>query len=150
MSLTPSSMIDLGSPLPTFHLPDPEGNEVSSEEFAGKPLVVAFICNHCPFVKHIEHIADGFATFARVSDGGFMPGAIAGDIIDSVRRPSPINVSREAGRFHTASRPLYLIRMLANAEENTGRQSIGSGQIPVRRPRKAGKVNQGDRDKAPI
>ena len=63
MSLTPSSMIELGSPLPAFRLPDTEGKEVSSEEFAGRPLVVAFICNHCPFVKHI---ADAFATFARV------------------------------------------------------------------------------------
>lgn len=62
MSLTPSNMIDLGSPMPAFRLPDPEGKDVSGEEFAGQPLVVAFICNHCPFVKHV---ADAFATFAR-------------------------------------------------------------------------------------
>lgn len=62
MSLTPSNMIDLGSPMPEFRLPDPEGNEISSEQYGGHPLLVAFICNHCPFV---QHIADSFADFAN-------------------------------------------------------------------------------------
>ena len=62
MSLTPSNMIALGSPLPAFRLPDAEGREIDSADFAGRPVLVAFICNHCPFVKHI---ADAFADFAR-------------------------------------------------------------------------------------
>lgn len=62
MSLTPSTMIELGSPLPAFQLPDADGKEVDSADFAGRPILVAFICNHCPFVKHI---ADAFADFAR-------------------------------------------------------------------------------------
>ncbi|MCI0509696.1 AhpC/TSA family protein [Chromohalobacter marismortui] len=62
MSLTPSTMIELGSPLPAFRLPDADGKEVDSADFAGRPVLVAFICNHCPFVKHI---ADAFADFAR-------------------------------------------------------------------------------------
>jgi len=62
MSLTPSTMIELGSPLPAFRLPDADGKEVDSADFAGRPILVAFICNHCPFVKHI---ADAFADFAR-------------------------------------------------------------------------------------
>ncbi|MBB3189323.1 thioredoxin family protein [Halomonas cerina] len=62
MSLTPSTMIELGSPLPAFRLPDPDGREVASDDFTGQPLLVVFICNHCPFVKHI---ADALATFAR-------------------------------------------------------------------------------------
>lgn len=47
MSLTPSRMIKLGSPLPAFRLPDGEGNEVGSTDFAERPVLVAFICNHC-------------------------------------------------------------------------------------------------------
>jgi hypothetical protein len=35
---------------------------VSSESFAGKPLLVAFVCNHCPYVKHVER---GFAQTLR-------------------------------------------------------------------------------------
>ena len=49
-----SAMVALGSPLPAFRLPDLTGSTVSSESFAGKPLLVAFLCNHCPYVKHIE------------------------------------------------------------------------------------------------
>jgi len=49
-----SVMVALGSPLPVFCLPDLTGISVSSESFAGKPLLVAFVCNHCPYVKHVE------------------------------------------------------------------------------------------------
>jgi len=62
MALTPSAMVPLGSLVPDFSLPDADGNTVSSKEFAGRPLLVMFICNHCPFVKHI---AAGLAEFAR-------------------------------------------------------------------------------------
>lgn len=62
MSLTPSNMIELGAPLPAFRLPDADGKDVDSADFAGRPVLVAFICNHCPFVKHI---ADAFADFTR-------------------------------------------------------------------------------------
>ena len=47
-------MVALGSPLPAFCLPDLTGILVSSESFAGKPVLVAFVCNHCPYVKHVE------------------------------------------------------------------------------------------------
>lgn len=53
MSATPSTMRALGSPAPDFTLPTPDGNRVSLSNFEGKPLLVAFICNHCPYVKHI-------------------------------------------------------------------------------------------------
>jgi len=54
MARTPSTMLELGTPAPHFALPDPaSGKIVSIDEFAGRPLVVAFICNHCPYVKHI-------------------------------------------------------------------------------------------------
>ncbi len=54
MALTPSTMRDLGTTAPDFALPTPEGKIVSRGEFAGKPLLVMFICNHCPFVKHLR------------------------------------------------------------------------------------------------
>lgn len=63
MALTPSTMLPLGTKLPPFRLPDPSGKIVSSDEYNNAPaLLVAFICNHCPYVKHIR---EGFAAFAR-------------------------------------------------------------------------------------
>jgi peroxiredoxin len=55
MSATPSTMVPLAMTAPGFNLPDTDGKQVSLADFAGTPaLLVAFICNHCPFVKHIQ------------------------------------------------------------------------------------------------
>lgn len=55
MAETPSTMLPLGSLAPPFRLPEPHGKVISSEDFKGAPaLIVAFICNHCPYVKHIR------------------------------------------------------------------------------------------------
>jgi peroxiredoxin len=55
MSLTPSTMLPLGTAAPDFLLPDTEGNIVSLANFKNAPaLLVLFICNHCPYVKHIR------------------------------------------------------------------------------------------------
>lgn len=63
MALTPSNDIKLGTRAPDFALPDAGGKIHRLTDFEGKPaLVVAFICNHCPFVKHIRR---EFAAFAR-------------------------------------------------------------------------------------
>ncbi len=52
---TPSTMLALGTQMPSFRLPDPFGNWVSSNDFQGAPgFLVAFISNHCPYVKHIR------------------------------------------------------------------------------------------------
>lgn len=53
MVLTPSTMIPLGSLLPEFSLPDTDDNQVNSQQLADKPVLIAFVCNHCPYVKHI-------------------------------------------------------------------------------------------------
>jgi len=63
MVLTPSTMLPLGTQAPDFALRDPWGKTVSLADFAGAPaLLVVFLCNHCPYVKHI---ADHFAQLAR-------------------------------------------------------------------------------------
>jgi peroxiredoxin len=49
-----STMLELGTPLPVFALPDSAGTMHSPAQFATSPfLLVAFICNHCPYVLHI-------------------------------------------------------------------------------------------------
>jgi len=63
MVLTPSTMLPLGTPAPNFSLPDPSGKMVSLADFASKPaLLVIFLCNHCPYVKHV---ADGLSALAK-------------------------------------------------------------------------------------
>lgn len=54
MVLTQSESIALGSAAPAFVLLDTRtGNMVSLDQFEGKPVFIAFICNHCPYVVHL-------------------------------------------------------------------------------------------------
>ena len=63
MAETPSTMTPLGMKAPSFRLPDTSGKLVALDDFQSAPaLVVAFICNHCPFVQHIRQ---EFAQFAH-------------------------------------------------------------------------------------
>ena len=56
-------MLPLGTTLPAFRLPDLDDRIVSSDDLSGAAaLLVAFICPHCPFVKHIRQ---ELARFAR-------------------------------------------------------------------------------------
>jgi len=55
MALTPSTMLPLGTAAPDFKLPDTDGKLYALKDFAqADALVVMFICNHCPFVKHVR------------------------------------------------------------------------------------------------
>lgn len=83
MVLTPSAMVELGSPAPDFALPDTDGRVVSRRDLDGQPTLVAFICNHCPYVKHV---ADEWATVAkRIQDRGVAVVAINSN--DAVNYP---------------------------------------------------------------
>jgi peroxiredoxin len=54
MVRTASTMLPLGTRAPDFALPDTDGNTVSVSDLAGsKALLVIFMCNHCPYVKHV-------------------------------------------------------------------------------------------------
>ena len=63
MALVASTMPALGTDAPDFSLPEPAtGETLSLSRFDGAPaLLVAFLSNHCPFVKHL---ADHFAGLA--------------------------------------------------------------------------------------
>lgn len=57
MAETPSKMVPLGTKAPDFTLPDTvSGKTMSVQDLkSDKATVVMFICNHCPFVKHVQH-----------------------------------------------------------------------------------------------
>ena len=81
MALVPSTMLPLGTRAPGFSLPQPfTGRTVSLSDFGGAPaLLVAFLCNHCPYVKHI---ADHFAALAGdfQMDGAAVVGINSNDV----------------------------------------------------------------------
>ena len=55
MALIQSTMLPLGSEAPDFQLPDTNGRLVSRDDFKdAAALLVLFICNHCPYVKHVR------------------------------------------------------------------------------------------------
>src|SRR5215469_10425337 len=63
MSLTPSTMLTLGTTMPDFKLPDTNGKMFSPADFKDRTaLLVIFMCNHCPYVIHVRA---GLAQFAR-------------------------------------------------------------------------------------
>lgn len=58
-----STMLPLGTPMPRFELPDVvSGRTVTSTELGDTVAIVSFICNHCPYVKHV---APRLAEFGR-------------------------------------------------------------------------------------
>jgi peroxiredoxin len=90
-----STMLPLGTAAPDFRLPDTtQGKSVSLADFKGKPLLVAFICNHCPYVKHIR---SGLAQLGR--DYGARGVAIVGISSNSVEthpQDGPKEMTKEA------------------------------------------------------
>lgn len=63
MPPTPSTMLDLGTRMPSFRLPDVDGRFVSDQDFKNAAaLLVAFICPHCPYVRHVR---EEFSRFAK-------------------------------------------------------------------------------------
>ncbi len=55
MALTESTMLSLGTAAPDFRLPDTGGRMASLSDFKNaRALLVIFMCNHCPYVKHVR------------------------------------------------------------------------------------------------
>ncbi len=89
-------MLALGTTAPRFALRDTVSDRsVTLEEFASSPaLLVAFICNHCPFVKHI---LDGFVAFARdFAPRGLAIVAIGSNDAESYPEDAPVDMRRIA------------------------------------------------------
>jgi thiol-disulfide isomerase/thioredoxin len=95
MAATESTMLALGTVAPEFSLPDFDGKRASTGGFASaKGLVVAFICSHCPFVKHIRK---QFAEFAREYQAkGIAVVAIASNDLQAYPQDGPDGMRAEA------------------------------------------------------
>jgi peroxiredoxin len=89
-------MLPLGTKAPGFRLPDAAtGKTVSLDDFAGAPgLLVMFICNHCPFVKHIR---GGLAAFGRdYQPKGLAIVAVSSNDVANYPDDSPAKMAAEA------------------------------------------------------
>ena len=96
MALTPSTMLELGTQAPDFSLLDTvSGNTTSLADFKGKPaLLVIFMCNHCPYVKHIR---DGLAKFTKeYQDKGVGIVGISSNDATAYPDDSPAKMTEEA------------------------------------------------------
>jgi len=91
---TPSTMAPLGMSAPAFRLPDTSGKLVSLDDLKEAPaLLVAFICNHCPFVKHIR---SHFAQLARDYQArGVAVVAISSNDVESYPEDGPEKMAEE-------------------------------------------------------
>ena len=106
MVLTPSIMSELGTSAPAFSLPSTDGRIVSLSDFDAAPaLLVAFICNHCPYVKHIR---DGFVAFAKeYQPRGLAVVAINSNDASTHPDDSPEMMQVEAGQYGFSFPYLY-------------------------------------------
>jgi peroxiredoxin len=88
-------MLALGTRAPGFELPDTEGRVQRLAAFDVAPaLLVAFICNHCPFVKHVRA---GFAALAaEYQKRGVAVVAIASNDVQAYPEDGPAGMAAEA------------------------------------------------------
>jgi len=99
MSLTPSNMIPLGSPAPDFTLIDVvSGQLVSLNTLKGaEATVIMFICNHCPYVKHINPELTRLANNYLAKDVSFV--AISSNDVIAEPEDSPANMKKVAAEL---------------------------------------------------
>lgn len=91
---TPSTMVPLGTAAPEFALPDLSGATRKLSDFGAPALLVAFVCNHCPYVKYIEKV------FGDVVSGrdGLDTVAICANDADSYPDDGPEGLAAQAER----------------------------------------------------
>jgi len=107
MALTPSNMLALGTKAPHFSLKDVITNQiVSFDDIKGeKGTIVMFICNHCPFVIHINNEIVRLANDYRVLGFGFV--AISSNDIEAYPQDSPAEMKNVARKLNYTFPYLY-------------------------------------------
>ena len=115
MAATPSRMLPLGTRLPDFTLPDVvTGHPYPSSGLLGRPAVVAFICNHCPYVKHIR---SALAAFGReYVERGIGMVAISSNDVEAYPQDGPGPMAEEARQLE------YVFPYLFDEDQTVARQ----------------------------
>ncbi len=98
MSATLSTMLEIGTKAPSFELPDTDGSKVSLNDLKfDKGVLVMFICNHCPYVKHLNK---GLVEFANeYKQKGIECIAISSNDVENYPQDSP-DLMKELSEQH--------------------------------------------------
>tara|TARA_R110001599_G_scaffold1889_4_gene9691 strand:- start:112989 stop:113567 length:579 start_codon:yes stop_codon:yes gene_type:complete len=98
MSATLSTMLEIGTKAPSFELPDTDGSKVSLYDLKfDKGVLVMFICNHCPYVKHLN---EGLVEFANeYKQKGIECIAISSNDVENYPQDSP-DLMKELSKKH--------------------------------------------------
>jgi peroxiredoxin len=119
-----SLMVPLGAQAPGFSLPDTSGTMTGLGDFAAAPaLLVAFLCNHCPYVRHVEtalgallsHYPDLAVVGICTNDADAYPGDRPDELAGQARRagwtfPYLVDADQQAGRaYHAACTPDFFL-----------------------------------------
>ncbi|HRD65532.1 MAG TPA: thioredoxin family protein [Candidatus Competibacter sp.] len=155
MAQTPSTMLPLGTLAPDFGLPEPAtGRIMTLAGFRDNPaLLVMFICNHCPFVKHIRAELVRFAREYQTK--GLATVAISANDVANFPDDSPAKMAEEASAFAYSFPYLYdESQMTAKAYRaactpdfflfDAGRRLVYRGQFDGSRPGNAVPVTGAD------
>ena len=121
MSRTESKMLALGTKAPDFILVDSVTNKpVSLKNIRGKKgTVVMFICNHCPFVNHVNEEIVRLCNDYRVTGFGFV--AISSNDIENYPEDAPAEMWRTARKNNYPFPYLFdETQEIAKAYEETG------------------------------
>ncbi|MGE5681846.1 MAG: thioredoxin family protein [Bacillota bacterium] len=107
MSATPSTMLPLGTKAPSFILPDTvTGKDIALEELkSDKATVIMFICNHCPYVKHILPVLVDLTKEYASKGISFI--AISSNDVENYPEDSPEKMKELAKQFNFSFPYLY-------------------------------------------
>jgi peroxiredoxin len=98
MAVTPSTMLPLGTEAPSFSLPNVDGRTVSRDDFKDSTgLLVVFMCNHCPYVKHV--IDDFSRLAAEYQERGIAVVGISANDVSSFPEDAPDQMARVSKKY---------------------------------------------------
>jgi peroxiredoxin len=91
-----SLMVPLGTPAHDFELPSADGTTVKLADLDGRALLVMFLCNHCPYVRHVERALA--ALLAEYAEQGVAAVAICSNDLDAYPDDGPEGMAIQARR----------------------------------------------------
>jgi len=91
-----SLMVPLGTPAHDVELPSADGSTVKLANPDGRALLVMFLCNHCPYVRHVERALA--ATVAEYAERGLAAVGICSNDLDAYPEDGPAGMAEQARR----------------------------------------------------
>ena len=91
-----SLMVPLGTPAHDVELPSADGSTVKLADLDGRALLVMFLCNHCPYVRHVERALA--ATVAEYAERGLAAVGICSNDLDAYPEDGPAGMAEQARR----------------------------------------------------